>query len=131
MAHPTNGGRRWDVPKGMADPGEDPLDAALRECLEETGFDATPYRGKIADLGRHQYRKGKDMHMFVLRIPEALSTKALRCTSMVEPEGRAPFPEIDGFAWMLPEKAITVMAKGLQALLEKWLAGPERDILQP
>src|SRR5688572_250392 len=30
--------RNWDFPKGLVDPGEEPLDAALREVEEETGL---------------------------------------------------------------------------------------------
>lgn len=31
--------KNWDFPKGVAGPNEDPLDAAKRETLEETGID--------------------------------------------------------------------------------------------
>ena len=30
--------RNWDFPKGIVEPGEEPLDAALREVTEETGL---------------------------------------------------------------------------------------------
>ncbi|MCG5261845.1 NUDIX domain-containing protein [Cupriavidus gilardii] len=53
--------RNWDLPKGMPEPAEEPLQAALRETAEETGLSALtlpwgddyretePYsRGKIA-----------------------------------------------------------------------------------
>lgn len=53
--------RNWDLPKGTPDPGEQPLETALRETAEETGLSALtlpwgddfretePYsRGKIA-----------------------------------------------------------------------------------
>lgn len=30
--------RNWDFPKGLVEPGEDPLAAALREVTEETGL---------------------------------------------------------------------------------------------
>jgi ADP-ribose pyrophosphatase len=30
-----------EIPGGLVDPGEDPAEAALRECLEETGYRAT------------------------------------------------------------------------------------------
>ena len=32
----------WDIPKGLADPGEDHLTAAGRELEEETGLVAPP-----------------------------------------------------------------------------------------
>ncbi|MFS8608355.1 MAG: NUDIX domain-containing protein, partial [Gammaproteobacteria bacterium] len=31
--------RHWDCPKGVVEPGEEPLDAAVRETAEETGID--------------------------------------------------------------------------------------------
>jgi bis(5'-nucleosidyl)-tetraphosphatase len=30
--------RNWDFPKGLVEPGEEPLEAALREVTEETGL---------------------------------------------------------------------------------------------
>jgi len=32
----------WTLPKGKLEPGEDPLEAALREVREETGLDCAP-----------------------------------------------------------------------------------------
>ena len=29
----------WSVPKGLVEPGEAPVETALREFVEETGFD--------------------------------------------------------------------------------------------
>jgi len=53
--------RNWDFPKGIVEPGEDPLEAALREVREEAGLadlsfpwgegfvETAPYaRGKVA-----------------------------------------------------------------------------------
>lgn len=34
----------YEVPAGLVDPGEDPLEAAVRELKEETGFIFTPYQ---------------------------------------------------------------------------------------
>jgi len=36
------GSDTWTVPGGVIDPGEHPADAAVRECLEETGITAVP-----------------------------------------------------------------------------------------
>ncbi|WP_272871705.1 NUDIX domain-containing protein [Cupriavidus necator] len=55
--------RNWDFPKGLPEPGEEPLQAALRETTEETGLtdlelpwgedyrETEPYsKGKVARL---------------------------------------------------------------------------------
>ena len=34
----------YEVPAGLVDPGEDPMEAAVRELKEETGFTFTPYQ---------------------------------------------------------------------------------------
>jgi 8-oxo-dGTP pyrophosphatase MutT (NUDIX family) len=35
--------RNWDFPKGLVEPGEDPLAAAKREVKEETGLSDLDY----------------------------------------------------------------------------------------
>lgn len=35
---------RWSVISGILDPGEEPADAAVRECWEETGVEVVPER---------------------------------------------------------------------------------------
>jgi predicted NUDIX family NTP pyrophosphohydrolase len=49
----------WTIPKGGIDPGEDPLQAAMREFGEETGFPAT---GPFLPLGAITQRGGKTVH---------------------------------------------------------------------
>jgi 8-oxo-dGTP pyrophosphatase MutT (NUDIX family) len=36
------GSKTWAIPGGVIDPGEQPADAAIRECYEETGIIAEP-----------------------------------------------------------------------------------------
>ncbi len=55
----------WDFPKGIREPGEDPMQAALREVLEETGiddlsfewgdrfFETGPYQADVVSYLRH------------------------------------------------------------------------------
>ncbi|MDY7102190.1 MAG: NUDIX hydrolase [Actinomycetota bacterium] len=53
----------WEVPAGRVEPGEDPADAARRECVEETGWEPdavrllTSYRwaGGLSDGQFHLY----------------------------------------------------------------------------
>ena len=82
LAHAT-GSRHWDVPKGLADPGEAPLAAALRETCEETGIvlDASGW----LDLGRHAYRPGKDF-------PERACTNMLVHTQSATTRSGLPRP---------------------------------------
>lgn len=46
----------WSIPKGLPNPGEEQLDAAQREFLEETGI--TP-RGPFIDLDTLKQKSGK------------------------------------------------------------------------
>src|SRR5512146_1675087 len=49
----------WTIPKGGVEPGEDPLAAARREFIEETGI--TP-SGEFIPLGSVRQRAGKIVH---------------------------------------------------------------------
>ena len=99
IAHIT-GTQRWDIPKGGADPGETPIEAAVRETWEETGI-ALSLAG-LTDLGRHAYLPQKDLHLFRCLLPAAACDLAVcRCTSFF-PHHRTgkPTPEVDAFQWV-------------------------------
>ena len=51
----------WTIPKGGMHPGEEPLDTAIREFREETGFEPTP---PFLPLGYIVQRSGKVVHAF-------------------------------------------------------------------
>lgn len=116
LAHAT-GNRHWDVPKGLADPGEEPLAAALRETREETGIvlDRTGW----VDLGRHAYRPGKDLHLFARRVSttEVIVADCV-CTSMfVHARSGKSLPEADSFGWFGLEQLSERCARSMSALL--------------
>ena len=98
LCHVTNTAR-WDIPKGMQDPGETTLEAAIRELREEAGL--VLEAGRFEDLGRFDYRRDKCLHLYLVRVGEELaSLDRLVCTSffphLVTGE---PTPETDGFRW--------------------------------
>ena len=95
----ATGTPRWDLPKGVAEPGEPPRDAAVREAWEEAGLVVPP--GALADLGEQRYLPAKRLHLFGLRVPaEGLALARCRCRSFFphRQTGR-PVPEADRFAW--------------------------------
>lgn len=106
---------RWDIPKGLADPGESFAAAAARELAEETGL-AVP-TAALEGLGVHRYRPGKDLALFAWRPPDLPDTATLRCTStFVAPDG-AVLPELDRFAYFAWEEAPARVGKDLARLL--------------
>ena len=55
----------WSLPKGLLEPGEDPLAAAVREWTEETGFPAPPL--PHVPLGQIVQKSGKRVIAFAAR----------------------------------------------------------------
>ena len=131
LAHAT-GNRHWDVPKGLAEPGETPLAAALRETWEETGIrlDETGW----VDLGRHGYRPGKDLHLFTRRVSTAqVKVANCVCTSMfVHGRSGKSLPEADAFGWFRTEQLQERCARSMSVLLvAKGLAMQALSVLGP
>ena len=71
----------YDLPKGHLNTTDaEAVDAAIRECREETGFDASKFKDKIEDLGEFKYTSYKNIHLFRL-ITEIPDLKTLHCDS--------------------------------------------------
>jgi putative (di)nucleoside polyphosphate hydrolase len=98
LCHIT-GTNKWDIPKGLQDVGESPLQAARREMREETGliFDEQLFE----ELGCFDYRPDKRLHLFKVRAPTDFDNlDHLACTSYFPHHTTGkPTLEVDGFCW--------------------------------
>lgn len=99
---------KWDIPKGVRDPGETELEAAMRELREETGLVLESAR--FRELGPFAYRRDKALHLFVVEAGPALDDLAqLHCDSTFPHRvtGR-PTPEMDAYRWAGREELRTL-----------------------
>lgn len=62
--------KNWDFPKGVVDPGEDPLEAAKREALEETGLDELEFPFGDAYKETLPYAGGKVARYYLAQTTE-------------------------------------------------------------
>jgi 8-oxo-dGTP pyrophosphatase MutT (NUDIX family) len=106
---------RWDIPKGVAAPGENFAEAAARELLEETGL-AVP-AGKLVEHGVHEYLRGKDLALFAWTPPELPDPQTLTCTSRFALANGTLLPEFDRFGLFPWDEALTRVGKNLARVL--------------
>ncbi|WP_031528128.1 NUDIX domain-containing protein [Dyadobacter crusticola] len=95
----------WSIPKGEYENGEDPLDAARREFLEETGY---AVNGEAKALTPIKQKGGKEVKAWA--VEGDIDTQKI-VSNIFEIEWpprsgkRQTFPEIDKAEWFTIEKA--------------------------
>jgi 8-oxo-dGTP pyrophosphatase MutT (NUDIX family) len=106
---------RWDIPKGLAEPGESHAAAAVRELAEETGLVVT--EADLRALGVHAYLRDKDLALFVWMPAAMPAPDTLLCRStFVLPNGSI-VPELDRFGLFDWNEAFGKVGKNLARLL--------------
>ncbi|WP_244825700.1 NUDIX hydrolase [Caballeronia sp. TF1N1] len=112
----------WDVPKGQGDPGEAPIDAALRELREETGIVLPAAR--LKDLGRFVYRRDKDLHLFAVRVSDdEVKLEDCVCESYFPRYSDGTMiPEMDGYRWVSPADVDSFASRSLAKLFQTTLS---------
>jgi predicted NUDIX family NTP pyrophosphohydrolase len=118
----------WTIPKGLAEEGEDPLDAACREFKEETGVSP---KGPFIPLGSVRQKAGKLVHAWAWEgdaDPDSITSNSMQA-EWPRGSGRwLTFPEVDRCGWFDSRTArekINPAQATLIDRLESELAGQE------
>lgn len=105
--------RNWDFPKGMVEPGEDPLAAARREVREETLIEDLSF-----DWGEVYYETGPYGNGKIARYYLA-ATRTIQVTLPVSQElGR---PEHNEWRWVDRDGALSLASARLRPVV-RWAA---------
>lgn len=95
----------WTIPKGVLDEGEEPLAAARREFIEETGI--IPIEPFI-ELGSIRQKAGKIVHAWAWEGDADPAAVVSNSMSSEWPRGSGrwvTYPEVDRCAWFDPATA--------------------------
>lgn len=109
----------WSIPKGEFDETEEPMKAAIREFLEETGISVS---GKFIELTPVIQKGGKKV--FAWALEKNIDATAIRSNNFeIEWPPRSgkyqSFPEIDKGAWFTIDEAIKKINVKQAALIEE------------
>src|SRR3569833_178962 len=108
----------WSIPKGLIGVGEDPLEAAIREFREETGFAVS---GAYEPLGTFRQNASKHLTVWALE-GDCDPAQLVSCTfSMSWPpkSGKIQsFPEADRGGWFKKTEALEKIVGGQRQVLE-------------
>jgi predicted NUDIX family NTP pyrophosphohydrolase len=109
----------WSIPKGEYESGEDPFEAAKREFLEETGFDAVGEFIRLKDL---KQPSGKVVSAWAFEGDYDAMAVTSNTFSMEWPprSGKIQeFPEVDRAAWFRADLAKEKILKGQRPFIEE------------
>lgn len=106
---------RWDIPKGIAEPGESFAAAAARELNEETGLIVSAHA--LNDLGVHSYMSGKNLALFAWMPPAMPEPQTLSCRSTFLLPSGASVPEFDRFGVFAWDEALAKVGRNMARIL--------------
>lgn len=99
----TNGGRRWQLPKGRLEADEEPVAAAIREVEEETGLIAV-YEAFLKTIEYHY------VDTYSRYIPELVIKRVdFFLLRVVGGELNDQSFEVDDVAWYTPTEALALL----------------------
>lgn len=112
----------WTIPKGEFVEDENPLEAARREFMEETGSSPA---GDFIELRPIKQKNGKIVHGWAVAgdfDPANLKSNLFEIEWPPKSGRMQKFPEIDRAAWFTPEDAKRKMLSGQQQFIDELVA---------
>jgi predicted NUDIX family NTP pyrophosphohydrolase len=113
----------WSIPKGLSEPGEAPVDAALREFREELGFDPQPK--ELFALGEIKQSGGKIVHAWAFQgewDPALIRSMTFELEWPPNSGKREVFPEVDRAAFYEGPAAAEKIIVAQRPLIERAIA---------
>jgi bis(5'-nucleosidyl)-tetraphosphatase len=101
--------KNWDFPKGLVEPGEQPLDAALREVKEETTLENLSFDWGKDYVDTGPYNKGKVSRYYLARSDDT------RVHLPINPE--LGFPEHQEARWVGVDTALSMVSPRLKPVI--------------
>jgi 8-oxo-dGTP pyrophosphatase MutT (NUDIX family) len=102
--------KNWDFPKGLVEPGEQPLEAALREVREETTLQNLAFDWGKDFMDTGPYNKGKISRYYLARSDET------HVHLPINPE--LGFPEHQESRWVGFDTALSMVAPRLTPVIQ-------------
>lgn len=112
----------WTIPKGVPEPGESPLEAAIREFREETGIEPVP---PFLDIGSIRQKGGKTVRAWAWEgdaDPSRIVSNEVRLEWPRNSGRWIDYPEVDRCAWFDRAAAGQVINPAQVALLDAVVA---------
>ena len=89
---------RWDLPKGEMNEGEHPIEAALRETMEETGLILS--KTDLTEIGFFEYTPYKNLWLFLYNPKILPCTKGMSCSTYFKHRSGRLLLEVTGYRYI-------------------------------
>jgi hypothetical protein len=116
----TRNNWKLDILKGHIQKNESPLDAAIRECREESNIHFE--RWKLSNPIQVNY-KCHPLFMFLAKIDKIINTSLLSCAStFVDTFDGIRKPEVEAYVWINPRTHLHLIQKELHSGIQYYFS---------